>query len=118
LVLVVAGRPTLTSIEKILLGVITGALVVFSCILSMRALVSRWRSAWAVDRLAQGLRIALLTLLSMAGLLAIGWRTYRLVGPLVSLPWLPIIDIGVIGVPTLVSAVVFVAAIRKAQTHS
>jgi serine/threonine-protein kinase len=118
IVLLVAERPTLTSMEKMLLGVITGLFVMFACILSMRALVSRWRSAWAVDRLAQGLRVALLTLLSMAGLLAIGWRTYRLLGPLVALPWLPILDIAVIGVPTLVSAMVFVAVIRKAQTHS
>jgi hypothetical protein len=31
--------------------------------------------------------------------------------------WLPFIDIGVIGIPTLLSAMVFVGVIRKAQAH-
>jgi len=116
--LLAAGRPILTPMEKILLGVITAFCVLLASAASMRALILRWRSAWAIDRLARGLRVAVLTLLSMAGLLAIGWRGYRLVEPLVALQWLPVIDVGLVALPTVVSAMVFVLAIRKAKSHS
>jgi serine/threonine protein kinase len=118
-VVLIAGRPALTSMEKVLLGVITGFCILFASALAVRALVSRWRSAWAMDRLAGGMRMALLTLLSMEGALAIGWQSYRLLVPTIAAArWLPLVDIGVIAAPTLVSAAVFVATIRKAKTHS
>jgi eukaryotic-like serine/threonine-protein kinase len=117
-VLFLAGRPALTAMERILLGVITGFCTLFASAASLRALVSRWRSAWAVDRLARGLRLALLTLLSMAGFCAIGWRAYLLAGLVVPWRWLALIDIGFVAAPTLVSAAVFVFTIRKAKSHS
>ena len=117
-VLLIAGRPSLTSTEKILLGVISGLFVVIASVFAIRALVARWRSAWAMDRLAGGMRVALLTLLSMEGVLAIGWHTYRLLVPFIAARWLPLVDIGVIAAPTLVSAAVFVATIRRAKSHS
>jgi serine/threonine-protein kinase len=116
--LIVAERQVLMPTEKMLLGVITGIGMLIATIASVGALVARWRSAWAIDRLARGLRIALLTLLSIAGLLAVGWRAYRLLGPPVPSEWLPFVDIAIVALPTLVSAAVFVAVIRKAQRQS
>jgi tRNA A-37 threonylcarbamoyl transferase component Bud32 len=118
IVLLIAGRSALTSTEKILLAVISGLFVLIASVFAMRALIARWRSAWAMDRLAGGMRVALLTLLSMEGVLAIGWHTYRLAAPFVVGRWLPLVDIGVIAAPTLVSVAVFVATIRRAESHS
>jgi serine/threonine-protein kinase len=117
-VLVAAQRAVLTDTEKMLLGVIAGACVVFATVGSLRALVSRWRSAWAVERLARGLRLAVGSLLSVAGALAIGWRGYRLVGQPVPGSWLPFIDIGLVAVPTLLGGTVFVLALRTAKSHT
>jgi serine/threonine-protein kinase len=117
-VLLVAGRPGLTEMEKLLLGVISGFCVLFATFGSLRALVSRWRSAWAVERLGRGLRLAIDSLLWIAGMLAIGWRGYRLVGPGLPAEWLPLIDIGLVAIPTILSAMVFVLALRKAKSHS
>jgi serine/threonine-protein kinase len=116
--LLVTKRAVLIPSEKVLLGVITGIGMLLATGASMGALVARWRSAWAIERLARGLRIALLTLLALAGLFGIGWRGYCLLGPPVSAHWLPFIDIGIVAVPMLVSTVIFVAVIRKAQRHS
>ena len=44
--------------EKVLLGVITGIGMFFATIASVGALVARWRNAWAIERLARGLRIS------------------------------------------------------------
>ncbi len=118
LVLLIAQRPALTSMEKILLGVITGFFVLLASAFAVRALVARWRSAWAIERLGRGMRVALLTLLSMAGALAIAWRAYGLLVPFIASQWIPFADVGVIAAPTLVSATVFAAAIRKARHHT
>jgi serine/threonine protein kinase len=116
--MLVAHRSTLTETEKLLLGVISGACVLFATVGSLRALVSRWRSAWAVERLARGLRMALGSLLSVTGALAIGWRGYRLVGEPLPVSWLPFIDIALVALPTLLGAAVFILALRKAKSHS
>jgi serine/threonine-protein kinase len=115
--LLVAHRPALTDTEKLLLGVISGACVLFATIGSLRALISRWRSAWAVERLASGLRLAIFALLSVTGALAIGWRGYRLVGEPLPASWLPYIDIGLVAFPTLLGASVFLLALSKARSH-
>jgi serine/threonine-protein kinase len=116
-VLLLAHRSSLTETEKMLLGVIAGFCVLFATVGSLRALASRWRSAWAVDRLARGLRRALYTLLQITGVLAIGWRAYRLIGRSLPTDWLPIIDIALVAIPTFLGAWVFVRTLRKAQTH-
>jgi serine/threonine-protein kinase len=115
--LVVAHRSALTDTEKLLLGVISGACVLFATVGSLRALISRWRSAWAVERLARGLRLALFSLLTVTGALAIGWRGYQLVGDPLPASWLPYIDIGLVAVPTLLGATVFLLALSKARSH-
>jgi len=116
-VLLFSGRSNLTDMEKVLLGVIAGFCVLFATVGSLRALVSRWRSAWAVERLARGLRFALAALLSTTGMLAIGWRGYRFVGRAPPPSWLPVIEIALVLVPTLLGATAFVLTLRKAQKH-
>src|SRR5262249_1386066 len=104
--------------EKLLLGFISGVCVLLATFGSLRALASRWRSAWAVERLASGLRLALASLLTLTGALAIGWRGYRLLGPPLPTPWLPFIDIALVAVPTAFGAYVFLSALNKAKSHS
>jgi hypothetical protein len=116
-VLLLAGRANLTDSEKILLGVIAGFSVLFATVGSLRALASRWRNAWAVERLTRGLRLALVALLETTGVLAIGWRAYRFVATPPPTVWLPMIDIALVAIPTILGAWVFVRALRKAQTH-
>jgi serine/threonine protein kinase len=118
IVLLVAGRQELTDMETILLGVISGFCLLFATIGSLRALVSRWRSAWAVQRLAGGLKMALVGLLCTTGMLSIAWRTYRFVGRQVAAVWLPVIDIALVAVPTLLGAMVFVYTLKRAKSHS
>ena len=116
-VLLLAGRPELTDMEKILVGVMAGFSVVFATVGSLRALASRWRNAWAVDRLTRGLRLALVAVLETTGALAIGWRAYRFVAHPPPPGWLPVIDIALIAIPTFLGAWVFVRTLRKAQSH-
>src|SRR5258705_13933119 len=108
LVLLMAGRQNLTETEKLLLGVIAGCSVLFATVGSLRALASRWRNAWAVERLTRGLRLALVALLETTGALAIGWRAYRLIGQPVESALLPMIDISLVAIPTILGAWVFV----------
>jgi hypothetical protein len=116
-VLLLAGRPNLTDMEKILVGVMAGFSVVFATVGSLRALASRWRNAWAVDRLTRGLRLALVAVLETTGALAIGWRAYRFVGSPPPGGWLPVIDIALVAIPTFLGAWVFIRTLRKAQSH-
>jgi hypothetical protein len=118
LVTLMAGRPNLTETEKLLLGVIAGCTVLFATVGSLRALASRWRNAWAVERLKSGLRLALVALLETTGGLAIGWRAYRFIAQPLPSQWLPVIDIALVAIPTILGAWVFVRTLRKAQTHT
>jgi hypothetical protein len=117
-VLLLAARPNLTETEKLLLGVIAGFSVLFATVGSLRALASRWRNAWAVERLKSGLRLALVALLETTGALAIGWRAYRFVVQPPPSQWLPVIDIALVAIPTILGAWVFVRTLKKAQTHT
>jgi serine/threonine-protein kinase len=116
-VVLLAGRPNLTETEKLLLGVIAGLSVLFATVGSLRALASRWRNAWAVERLKSGLRLALVALLETTGGLAIGWRAYRFAAQSPPAGWLPVIDIALVAIPTMLGAWVFVRTLKKAQTH-
>jgi hypothetical protein len=117
IVLLLSGRPNLTETEKLLLGVISGCCVLFATVGSLRALASRWRNAWAVERLTRGLRLALVALLETTGALAIGWRAYGFMAQPPPAQWLPVIDIALVAIPTVLGAWVFVRTLRKAQTH-
>jgi serine/threonine-protein kinase len=116
-VTLLAGRPYLTETEKLLLGVIAGSSVLLATVGSLRALASRWRNAFAVERLTRGLRLALVALLETTGALAIGWRAYRFVAQPPPATWLPVIDIALVAIPTFLGAWVFVHTLRKAQRH-
>jgi hypothetical protein len=62
--------------------------------------------------------MALVGLLCTTGMLSIAWRTYRFVGRQVAAVWLPVIDIALVAVPTLLGAMVFVYTLKRAKSHS
>ncbi len=107
-------REVLTDSEKLLLGVLSGICVLAATLGALRVLASRWRSALAIERLADGLRIAITLLLGSAGALLLTLRGYLLLGPPLPRPWLPGIDIGLVAVPTILGVLVFIRALRTA----
>jgi serine/threonine protein kinase len=115
--LVIAGRQALTETEKLLIGAFAGISVILATIGALRTLASRWRSALAVERLASGLRAAVSTLLLGAGALAFLWQGYVLLGPALPAMWLRWVDVGLVFVPTLIAALVFVVALRRATSR-
>jgi serine/threonine-protein kinase len=115
---VTVGRTTLTDTEKLLLGIVSGICTVTATVGALRVLASRWRSALAIERLAEGLRSAITALLSAAGALVLAWRGWALLGPPLPDEWLPWIDIGLVAAPTLLGLAILVRALQSARRRA
>jgi tRNA A-37 threonylcarbamoyl transferase component Bud32 len=110
-----AGKAALGDTEVLLLIVMSGIGTLIALVSAMRALASRWRSAPAVDRLATGLKSAIVAVLATSGALAIGWTDYITVGLPADPDMLPFINLALVLLPTLVGMIVFIGALRRAS---
>jgi serine/threonine-protein kinase len=108
------GRSALSEIETILLAVLTLLATLFVFLGAMRVLISRWRSALAVERLGDGLRGTLRWYLSSLGVLTFGWLACTILLDPPPKEWVGWIQLGMVLVPTLLSAVAFTVALRRA----
>ena len=109
----VAARPTLTDVELVLLGVIAGLAALLVVVATLRALAARWRSAPSVERLAEGLRTALVTLLCTIGTTMLCWQVYATWGTPPDADILATVQVALVGAPTLLGALVLVLALRR-----
>jgi hypothetical protein len=80
-----------------------------------RVLVSRWRSAPAIERLGVGLRAALLWLVIPLGALTLGARGYALFGPALPQEVAGVVEIGLLVVPILLGQCMFAVALWRAR---
>jgi serine/threonine-protein kinase len=81
----------------------------------VRVLVARWRSAPAIERLAVGLRGAVLWFLIPFGVLTLALRGYTLFGPAIPKELIDPIEMGVVAGPLLLGAVAFTAGLFRAR---
>jgi serine/threonine-protein kinase len=114
----VAGRPSLTDVELVLLGVIAGLAALLVVVATLRALAARWRSAPSVERLAEGLRTALVTLLCTIGTTMLCWQVYATWGTPPDADILAAVQVALVGAPTLLGALVLALALRRAARSS
>jgi serine/threonine-protein kinase len=110
----IAERPSLTSTEVLLLGILSSLAMLVTVVGAIRALALRWRSLPAVERLANGLRAAVVTLLTSVGVLSLAWRGYFTLGEPLDKDLVPYFDVALVLAPTLLAATVFVRTLRKA----
>jgi serine/threonine-protein kinase len=111
----VSGRMSLTDVELMLVSVMAGLAALLVVVGALRALAARWRSAPSVERLAGGMRAALITLLASIGVTALLWRGYNTLAPPLDAQLLSTIDVALVGLPTLLGAVVFAFALKRAS---
>ncbi|MEJ7733637.1 MAG: hypothetical protein WKG00_31135 [Polyangiaceae bacterium] len=103
--------------ELVLLGVIAGLAALLVVVATLRAL-ARWRSAPSVERLAEGLRTALVTLLCTIGTTMLCWQVYATWGTPPDADILAAVQVALVGAPTLLGALVLVLALRRAARSS
>jgi tRNA A-37 threonylcarbamoyl transferase component Bud32 len=109
----IVERAVLSETELMLLFVLSTIAMIFALFGVGRTLTSRWRSAPAVERLGEGLRSAILTMLGMVGALALGWQGYAAVSPPPA-AWLPEIQLALVLVPTVLGVLVLALVVRRA----
>ena len=101
---VVTGRIKFTETETTLLGVAAAATLLLLLLAGTRAVISRWRSAPAVERLGADLRGALLWLVVPLTTLTLGRRGESIFGPALPPDVAPFVEIGVLALPPPVRA--------------
>jgi hypothetical protein len=111
----VDGKAKFTETETTLLGVAGGATLLLLFLAGARALLSRWRSSPAVERLGVGLRGALFWLVVPLAALTLGARGEALLGPAVPQDIAPYVEIGVLVLPILLGQVAFTVALWRAR---
>jgi serine/threonine-protein kinase len=112
---IVVRRAKLTETEVALLGAASVVTLVLLFLGGSRALVSRWRSAPAVERLGAGLRAALLWFVVPLGALTLGARAEALFGPALPQDIAPALEIGVLAVPIVLGQLAFTIALWRAR---
>jgi serine/threonine-protein kinase len=115
IVRVVVRRVDLTETETALLGVAGAATLVLLWLAGTRAIVSRWRSAPAIERLGAGLRGALLWLVVPLAALTLGARGESIFGPALPKDVTPWVEVGVLVLPLLFGQLAFVAALWRTR---
>jgi hypothetical protein len=108
------GRSAPTEIEAILIAVLTLLATLFVFLGAMRVLISRWRSAIAIERLGDGLQAAMRWYLSSLGVLTLGWLGCTIFVEMPPKEWLGWIQLGMVLLPTLISATALTLALRRA----
>jgi serine/threonine protein kinase len=111
---ITTGRGAPTEIEAILIAVLTLLATLFVFLGALRVLISRWRSALAIERLGDGLRDTLRWYLASLGVLTFGWLACTIFVEMPPKEWLGWIQLGMVVVPTLISAVALTSALRQA----
>jgi serine/threonine-protein kinase len=111
----VMGRTKLTETEIALLGAGAAAALLLLFLAGTRAVLSRWRSAPAVERLGTGLRGALLWLVVPLAALNLGTRGESFLGPAVPADVAPFVDIGALVLPILLGQLAFTVALWRAR---
>ncbi|WP_438025236.1 serine/threonine-protein kinase [Sorangium sp. So ce233] len=115
----ITERRALNETELLIAGGVAGALSFFAFIGTMRVLVGRWRSAPAMERLGKGLLATLVWLFISCGVLALcaaAYNAFALPIPaawLAPTDWLGWINVGVVGLPTLIALVALIVALRR-----
>jgi hypothetical protein len=107
-------RRTPTEIEGILIAVLALLATLFVFLGAMRVLISRWRSALAVERLGEGLRATMTWFLTSLGALNFGLLVAMTFADVPLKQWGEWIQLSVLLVPVLLSATVFTWALRRA----
>jgi eukaryotic-like serine/threonine-protein kinase len=113
-------RVSFTEIETVLLALLTTLATILVLLGTMRVLITRWRSAPAMERLGEGLRTALLWFLVPLGVLALVVRAYATLAAnpfTVAAPpkeYLSYLDLALALVPTLLGATMLTRGLRRA----
>jgi serine/threonine-protein kinase len=111
-----SGPGRIGDMELVLLFVVSGIAAVLALASAGRTLMSRWRSAPAVDRLAGIFAAAAVSLLAVAGLITIGLSDYALVGPPPDGTIMPYVEVGTFVLPFGFAFLVFFLGIRRGKT--
>jgi hypothetical protein len=107
--------------QTVLLAVLTVLACVFVLLGSMRVLVTRWRSAPAIQLLGEGLRAALFWYLVPLGLLALVVRSYATLAEVpftaAAAPkeYMSYLDLALVLAPTLLGATRLIVGLRRAR---
>jgi eukaryotic-like serine/threonine-protein kinase len=100
--------------EGILIAVLALLATMFALLGAMRVLISRWRSALAIERLGEGLRAALLWFFVPLGIINAAWiecATFGLAPPAALAGW---VNLGIVLAPTLLGAGATARALKRA----
>jgi serine/threonine-protein kinase len=114
------NRLSFTEVETVLLALLTTLATVLTLLGTLRVLVTRWRSAPAMQKLAEGLATALLWFLVPLGVLALivrGYATLAATPFTAAAPpkeYLSFLDLALALVPTLLGATMLTRGLRRA----
>jgi serine/threonine-protein kinase len=108
-------------VQAVLIALLSLFAAAFALLGSLRVLVTRWRSAPAIQRLGEALRVALLWYLVPLGLLALVARGYATLAVIpLTLPaapkeYLSYLDLALVIVPTLLGGAMMAFGLRRAH---
>ncbi|APR76942.1 serine/threonine protein kinase [Minicystis rosea] len=112
---VVVGAASFSDTELILIAVLALVTTMILLLGGARVLVARWRSAPAIERLAEGLRSAVSWVLVPFAALTLAFRGYALLGPTIPRDVAGSIEIGLLAAPLLAGAAMFSLALFRAR---
>jgi serine/threonine-protein kinase len=110
-----------SELQSVLLAVLSVLAAVFVLLGSLRVLLTRWRSAPAIQHLGESLRVALLWFLVPLGVLALIVRGYA---TLAQIPftatarpqeYLSLLDLALMLIPTILGATILTIGLRRAR---
>jgi serine/threonine-protein kinase len=108
-------------VQAVLIALLSVLAAAFVLLGALRVLVTRWRSAPAIQRLGEALRVALLWYLVPLGLLALVARGYATLAvipltlPAASKQSLSYLDLALVIVPALLGGTMMVVGLRRAH---